>query len=71
MCGFRDNEIFLQAGHDVIVSPPPGALHALLHDGFRKNDHDFVILIHRNFLSEMHGFRYNEVLLQAGYDVIR
>jgi len=29
-----------------------------------------MIVIHSNFLSVMYGFRDNEVLLQAGYDVI-
>jgi len=48
-----------------------GLLHAILHDGFWKGDHDFLIAFHSNFLSVMHGFRYiNEVLLQGGYDVI-
>jgi len=28
------------------------------------------MVFHSNFLSGMHGFRYNEVLLPAGYDVI-
>jgi len=41
-----------------------------LHDGFWKSDHDFLIALHSNFLSGMHGFQDNEVLLQAGYDVI-
>jgi len=47
-----------------------GALYAILHDGFWKSDHDFRIAFHSNFLSGMHGFRDNEVLLQAGHDVI-
>jgi len=29
-----------------------------------------LIVSHSNFLSGMHGFRDNEVLLQAGYEVI-
>jgi len=29
-----------------------------------------MIVIHSYFASAMHGFRDNEVLLQAGYDVI-
>jgi len=123
MHGFRDNEVLLQAGYDVIISPPIGALHALVLDGFWKCNHDFMIVIHSNvlsacivseikrfyckshvtsswffhqealhaifmtdseratmhdfpivihsnFLSAMHGFRDNEVLLLTGYDVI-
>jgi len=34
MLGFRDNEVLLPTGHDVIVSPSPGALHAIFHDRF-------------------------------------
>jgi len=34
MHGFRDNEVLLQTGYDVIVRPPPGALQAIFHDGF-------------------------------------
>jgi len=29
-----------------------------------------MIVIHSNFFTAMHGFRDNEVFLQAGYDVI-
>jgi len=47
-----------------------GSLHAILHDGFWKSNHDFQKAFPSNFLSEMHGFRDNEVLLQAEYDVI-
>jgi len=47
-----------------------GKLYALFHDGFWKSDHDFLIVIHNNFLFAMNGFWDNEVLLQAGYDVI-
>jgi len=47
-----------------------GALHALIHEGFWKSDHDFLKVFHCNFLSGMHAFRDNEVLLQAAYDVI-
>jgi len=43
---------------------------AIYHDGFWKSDHDFLIAFHSNFLSAIHGFRDNEVLLQAGFDVI-
>jgi len=47
-----------------------GSLHTISHNGFWKSDHDFLIPFHSNFLSVMHGFQDNEVLLQAGYDVI-
>jgi len=34
------------------------------------HDHDFQIAFHSKFLSGIHGFRDNKVLLQARYDVI-
>jgi len=43
-----------------------GTLHTLCHDGFGKSDHDFLIVINSHFFSAMHGFRDNEVFLQAG-----
>jgi len=70
MHGFHDNEVVLLTGYDVVVSPPPGGDHAILHDGFWKIDFDFLIVFHSNFLSSMHGFRDNEFLLPTGYDVI-
>jgi len=70
MHGFRDNEVLLQAGYDVIVILPPGAFRAIFHDGFCKSDHDFPIAFHSDFLSAMHGLRENEVLLPTGNDVI-
>jgi len=47
-----------------------GALQMIIHDGFWKSEHDFMIVIQTNFLFMMHGFRDNEVLLQAAYVVI-
>jgi len=47
-----------------------GALQVIFHDGFWKSEHDFLIVFHSNFLSGMHSFRYNEVLLPNGYGVI-
>jgi len=47
-----------------------GPLHAIFHDGFWKTDYDFLIVIHSNVSSAMHGFRDNEVLLPTGHDVI-
>jgi len=47
-----------------------GALNAHFHDLFWKSDHDFVRTFHSNFSSGMRCFRDNDVLLQAGYDVI-
>jgi len=47
-----------------------GTLQAIFRDEFWKSDHDLLLVFHINFLSGMHGLRDNEVLLQAGYDVI-
>jgi len=66
---FRDIEVVLPTGYDVIViSPLP--LQAIFHDGFWKNDHDLLIAFYSNFVSGMHGFWDNEVLLPSEYDVI-
>jgi len=46
-----------------------GVLQTIIHDGFWKNEHDFLLVIHCNFLFVMHGSRHDEVL-QAGYDDI-
>jgi len=47
-----------------------GELQTIIHDGFWKSEHDFLISFHSNFFSWMHGFRDNEVLLPNGNDVI-
>jgi len=70
MHGFRDNEVLLQAEYDVTVIFPPGGASGEFYDGFWKSDHDFLIAFHTKFVSRMHGFRDNELSLQAGYDVI-
>jgi len=69
MHGLRDNEVLLQAGYDVTVILHQGVLYAIFRDGLWKSDDDFLIAFYSNFLSGMYGFRDNEVLLQAGYDV--
>jgi len=68
--GFRDITVVFQAGCDIIVSSRPGGAARTFHDGFAMSGHDFWIVIHTNFLSAMHGFRDNVVLLQAVYAVI-
>jgi len=70
MHDFRDNEVLLPTGYDVIVIPPLGAVQAFFHDGLWKSNHDLLSEFYINFLSGMHGFWDNEVLLQDGYDVI-
>jgi len=49
MQGFRDNEVLLQAGYDVIMISPLEALQAIFHDGFWKSEYDFLIAFHTNF----------------------
>jgi len=39
MHGFRDNEVLLQAGYDVIVISSIGGASAIFHDGFWKSEH--------------------------------
>jgi len=69
--GFRDNDVLLHARYGVIVwFFRQGVLPANFYDEFWKSDHDFLIVIQSNFLFMIHGFRGNEVLLQARYDVI-
>jgi len=46
-----------------------GALELIVQDAFWKSEHDFLIVIQSNFVFVMHGFRDNEVLLHARYDV--
>jgi len=70
MHGFRDYEVLLQARYDVIVISTLGALPANFLDGFWSSDHDFLMTFYEKIVSTMHGFRDNEVLLQAGYGVI-
>jgi len=67
--GFQDNEFLLQAGYDVIVISPPGGAPEDFSWRILKDDYDFLIAFHSNFVSGMHGFRDNEVLLPNGYDV--
>jgi len=70
MYGFGDNEVFLQDWNDVIVIYSPGGTASTFFDWFWKSDHNILIVFHSKFLSDMHGFRDNEILLQTGYDVI-
>jgi len=71
MGGFRYNEVnFLQAGYDVLVSPPPGDASRDFSWRFWKSEHDFLIVILSYFLSWMHGFRDKEVLLPTGNVIV-
>jgi len=70
MHDFQDNEVVLPTIYDVVVSSPVGAFQVIFHDIFWKSDHNFLMVIHSNFLAAMHGFRDNKVIFQARYDVI-
>jgi len=63
---FRDNEILLQAGYDVIVISPPGraACNVFMSDS-ESATITLLIAFYSKFLVTMHGFRDNEVLLQT------
>jgi len=67
---FGDNEVLLQDGYDVIVFSRPGGASRNFTWRILKEPPWLPNIIHSNCLSVMHGFRDNEVLLQAGYDVI-
>jgi len=70
MHDFRDNKVFCKPYMTSSGFLRQGALHAFFQDGFWKSDRDFLIVFHCKFLSGIHGFRYNEVLLPDKYDVI-
>jgi len=70
MHGFWDNKVIMQARYDVIMISSPRGASNYYSFAFWKSEHDFLIVIQSNFLFVMHGFRDNEVLLQARYDVI-
>jgi len=57
---FRVNEVVLQIGYDVIVSPQPGMLYEIFMTDC-ESEHDFLIVNLSDILSAMHGFRENEV----------
>jgi len=58
MHGFRDNEVLLQAGYDVIVIPPPGVALRYFTYGFWKGDHDFIFMFNWHFLSILNGLEF-------------
>jgi len=67
---FRDNEVYLQTGNDVMVLYPLGARCTVFNDGFWKGDYGFVIKVYRTFSSIIHCFRDNVRNLQTGNDVM-
>jgi len=67
---FRDNEVYCKPDMTSSWFIVQGVLHAVLFVGFWKRDYDFLTAFHINLLSVMNGFRDDEVLLQARYDVI-
>jgi len=70
MHSFRDNEVLLPPDMTSSWFLRQWSIYANLHDGLWNSDHDFLIAFHSNFLSAMHDFRDNDVLLQTGYYVI-
>ena len=67
---FRDIEVFLLAGNDVIAISPLGGAVGDLSLRILKNDLDFIIVFNGNYTSIIHHFRDIEVFLLAGNDVI-
>jgi len=67
MHGFRDNEVSLQDGYDVIVISTLGSASGEFSRRILK---ERPWVPDTNFLSRMHGFRDNKFLLPTGNDVI-
>ena len=53
-----------------VIAPLGSAANTVLSDGFGKCDNIFLKLINGNFISIMHYFRYNVVLLQTETDAM-
>jgi len=71
MHGFQENEVVLPTEYDVIVGPPTSdASRDFSWRILKERPWLPDIVFHFNFSSGMHGFWDDEVLLQAGYDVI-
>ena len=58
------------AENDIIAISSLGALRVMCKGEFEKLDHDFILVLHCNFTSIRHHFRYNELFMFAGIDVI-
>ena len=67
---FLDNEDFLHAKNDVINISPLGDGVYSFQWRILIIDNIFLKLINRNFISNMHCFRDNDVFLQTGTDVM-
>jgi len=70
MHGFRDNDVLLQAGYNVIVIFPLGAFQAIFHDGFRKSDHDFLLVVNGNFCPNSNGLEVIRYFLLRGISLL-
>jgi len=72
MHGFRDNEVLLQARYDVIMISPPGgaARNFLISDSEERPRFYISLVLHCNYTSVVHRFRFNELFMFAGNDVI-
>jgi len=71
MHGFRDNEVLFQVGYDAIVIYSPGWRCTQCFDcRFWKDDPNFILVLHWNYTSIVHRFRFNDLFMLAGNDVI-
>jgi len=70
MHGFQDNEVLLPTLYEVIVISPPGSASDDFSWRSLKERPWLPDSIYGNFLTGIHGFRDNEVLLPTGNDVI-
>ena len=55
---------FLRNINDVIFFPPLGVLLLVLTDGFQQDDPDFIIVLIRQFVSIIHRFPHNIVIIR-------
>jgi len=62
--------VLFQAECDVIVIYSVGALRAIFYCWFWKGNPDFILVLHCNYTSIVHRFRYNYIFMFAGNDVI-
>jgi len=72
MHGFRNNEVLLQAGYDIIVILRQGALYAIfgLLILIGRSIFYISVVLYCNYTSIMHRFRFSELYRFAGNDVI-
>jgi len=68
---FRDNDIFLQTGIDVmVISPLGGVVHNFLNDLFWKGDPKFIIMFYRHVFPILNCLRIIRLFILAGISLL-